>query len=104
MANKDYLVLIAKASFGLFVVGATCTVLYLYTNLVLFTAVAALCFSISAVPSFIALVTVLREIYLAKNETQWKVKWLLIVLFVLVVGILIYIYSGRKELKKSAKN
>ncbi|MDO8554808.1 MAG: PLDc N-terminal domain-containing protein [Candidatus Micrarchaeota archaeon] len=100
MLKSDYLVLAAKASFALFIIGAISTILYFYTNYGFLTVISAVCFSISAVPSFLALVTVLREIYLAKNETSWKVKWLFVVIFVLVVGILIYIYVGRKELKK----
>ncbi len=100
MAKIDYLEIAAKSSFALFIIGAISTILYFYTNYGFLVLISTICFSISAVPSFLALVTVLREIYLAKNETTWKVKWLLVVLFVLVVGILIYIYVGRKELKK----
>ena len=54
---------------------------------------------IIAIAGFIAFIWALIDIIKAKNETNWKLLWVVICLFLGVIGVIIYYFVGRKDRK-----
>jgi len=47
--------------------------------------------------SFIAFIWAIIDILKAKNETNWKILWVIICLFLGLIGVIIYYFVGRKQ-------
>lgn len=58
---------------------------------------------ILAIISIIAFFWALINILTAKNDTNWKILWVLLCLFLGIIGVIIYLCIGRKERKAPRK-
>ncbi len=47
--------------------------------------------------SLIALIWGLIDILKAKNDTTWKILWVIVCLFLGIFGVIIYFFVGRKQ-------
>ena len=52
---------------------------------------------IIALASVVAVLWALYNILTAKNETNWKILWALVVFFLGIIGVIAYVLIGKKE-------
>jgi len=52
------------------------------------------------IASSIAFIWALVDILKSKNDTNWKLLWLVVCLLLGIIGVLLYYFIGRKDRKK----
>lgn len=65
----------------------------------LFAGIFGIVILIIVILSFIFFIWAVINIVQAKNETSWKILWILICLFLGIVGVIIYYFVGKKQRK-----
>ena len=53
-----------------------------------------------AILSIVAVIWAIIDIVQAKNEAMWKVLWVVVSLFLGIIGVAIYYFVGRKSRKQ----